>query len=173
MTFTEMFGRLALAVVAGAVLGWEREWRQKPAGLKTHILVTLGSAAFILAALNFYESLEGDALSGADMMKVVGGVVGGVGFLGAGSIMRSGGNVQGLTTAATIWLAAAIGVAVGFGYMQLAGSCVVLALVTLIAFELLEQWIFPVNKAQKEQAADASAAKGSTERGPASDQARG
>ncbi len=148
MTFLELLGRLLVAVAAGAVLGWEREWRQKPAGLKTHMLVTLGAAAFVLAALQFYEGLEGAALSGADMMKVVGGIVGGVGFLGAGSIMRSGGSVQGLTTAATIWLAAAIGVAVGFGYLLLAGMCVALALITLVAFELIEQRFFPANASQ-------------------------
>lgn len=148
MTFLELLGRLLLAVVAGAVLGWEREWRQKPAGLKTHMLVTLGSAAFILAALQFYEGLSDQALAGADMMKVVGGIIGGVGFLGAGSIMRTGGSVQGLTTAATIWLAAAIGVACGFGYVLIAGTCVALAMVTLIAFEVIERLFFPVNSSQ-------------------------
>ncbi len=144
MSFTDLAARLLLAVVAGAILGWEREWKQKPAGLKTHILVTLGSAAFVLAALQFFEEL-GDRETSADMMKVIGGIVGGVGFLGAGSIMRTGGNVQGLTTAATIWLAAAIGVAVGFGYVALAGMCVLLALLTLIAFELVERVFFPSN----------------------------
>jgi putative Mg2+ transporter-C (MgtC) family protein len=155
MGLQELVVRLLLAVVAGAILGWEREWRQKPAGLKTHILVTLGSAAFVLAALRFFEEL-GDRQTGADMMKVIGGVVGGVGFLGAGSIMRTGGNVHGLTTAATIWLAAAIGVAVGFGYVALAGMCVLLALLTLIAFELVERVFFPPtrNDHPEENAAD-------------------
>jgi len=150
MDFSEMLMRLSLALVGGAVIGWEREWRQKPAGLKTHVLVTVGAAAFVLAGLDFFESLDSEAKqSGADMMKVIAGVIGGVGFLGAGSIMRSGGNVQGLTTAATIWLAAAIGVAAGFGNYVLGGCCVVLALVTLLAFELLEQWVFPANQSNQ------------------------
>jgi putative Mg2+ transporter-C (MgtC) family protein len=146
MNFTDVVLRLALALVGGAVIGWEREWRNKPAGLKTHILVTVGSAAFVLAALEFFNSLHDDASrSGADMMKVIGGIVGGVGFLGAGSIMRTGGNVQGLTTAATIWLAAAIGVATGLGNVTLAGCCVVIALVTLVVFDLFERHFFPAN----------------------------
>jgi putative Mg2+ transporter-C (MgtC) family protein len=145
MEFSELVVRLLLAVMAGAVIGWEREWRQKPAGLKTHILVTLGSAAFVLAALKFFEGLD-SRQTGADMMKVIGGIVGGVGFLGAGTIMRTGGNVHGLTTAATIWVAAAIGVAVGFGYVALAGMCVLLAMLTLIAFELIERVFFPQPK---------------------------
>jgi putative Mg2+ transporter-C (MgtC) family protein len=148
MTTSAILLRLVLALVGGAVLGWEREWRNKPAGLKTHILVSLGSAAFILAGLTFYEEMgEAAVQSSNDMLKVLAGVIGGVGFLGAGAIMRSGGNVHGLTTAATIWLAAAIGVAAGFGYVILGGLCVGFGLLTLVAFEVVEQRLFPSNAA--------------------------
>lgn len=148
MTTSAILLRLVLALVGGAVLGWEREWRNKPAGLKTHMLVSLGSAAFILAGLNFYKEMGAAAVpSSNDMLKVLAGVIGGVGFLGAGAIMRSGGNVHGLTTAATIWLAAAIGVAAGFGYVLLGGLCVGFGLLTLVAFELVEQRLFPNNVA--------------------------
>jgi putative Mg2+ transporter-C (MgtC) family protein len=146
MTTFEILVRLFLAVLGGAVLGWEREWRNKPAGLKTHILVSLGSAAFILAGLQFYNDMgESAARTSDDMLKVLAGVIGGVGFLGAGAIMRSGGNVHGLTTAATIWLAAALGATAGFGYFQIGGFCLAFALLTLVAFELVEQWFFPAN----------------------------
>jgi putative Mg2+ transporter-C (MgtC) family protein len=148
MSTLDILIRLVLALVGGAVLGWEREWRNKPAGLKTHVLVSLGSAAFILAGLTFYEEMgAAAATSSNDMLKVLAGVIGGVGFLGAGAIMRSGGNVHGLTTAATIWLAAAIGVAAGFGYILLGGLCVGLGLLTLVAFEVIEQRVFPDNQA--------------------------
>ena len=149
MTTFAIVLRLSLALVGGAILGWEREWRNKPAGLKTHILVSLGSAAFILAGLQFYEEMGEPAVqSSNDMLKVLAGVIGGVGFLGAGAIMRSGGNVHGLTTAATIWLAAAIGTAAGFGYVVLGGLCVGFGLLTLVAFEVVEQRLFPDNSAE-------------------------
>ena len=101
--------RLAAAVTAGALIGLDRELRRKPAGLRTLALVALGSAVFILETIDPARSYT-DATS-----RVIQGVVTGVGFLGAGSIMRSAreDSVRGLTTAASIWLAAAIGVACG------------------------------------------------------------
>ena len=137
----DVFLRLLLAVLAGAVLGWERESQHKPAGLRTHMLVTLGSAAFIVASLQFQSRLnEKNPAAAADLLKVVEGIVGGVGFLGAGSIIQSGGDVKGLTTAATIWLSAAIGVACGLGYYLVAALCVGLALGILLMLGLLERF---------------------------------
>lgn len=105
-----MVMRLALAAVLGGLIGYEREKKERTAGLKTHILVSVGSALFVLAPL--YAGV-----SQADNTRVVQGVVSGIGFLGAGAILKlqKDVRVEGLTTAASIWLTSAIGVAVGLG----------------------------------------------------------
>jgi len=144
--------RVLVAVLAGACLGWERESSHKPAGLRTHMLVTLGAAATVLAALKLHHQLVVAANEGgSDLMKVIAGIVGGVGFLGAGSIIRDNTGIRGLTTAATIWLAAAIGVACGLGYYTLAGTCVITALGTLIFLGLIEQHILGTYGVRKEE----------------------
>lgn len=140
----EVVLRLSIAALAGAVLGWERSAKAKPAGLRTHMLVTIGSAAFVLAGLQFhYQSLAEDVRSNADFEKVIAGVIGGVGFLGAGSIIQSGGSVRGLTTAATIWLTAAVGVACGLGYYLIVAVSVVLALLVLLVLGFVERTYLP------------------------------
>lgn len=134
---------MVAAIVAGAVLGWERESQQKPAGLRTHMLVSLGAAGFMIAGLQLHQQLFGiDQQASSDLMKVIAGIIGGIGFLGAGSIMRSGGEVQGLTTAATIWLAASIGLACGLGFYIQAATSVVLALVILFVLGVMERFLF-------------------------------
>ena len=102
--------RLGLAVLLGALIGWERERREAAAGLRTHMLVCLGTALFVLVP-------QQAGLSDADLSRVIQGVVAGVGFLGAGAVIKQtqSGQVHGLTTAAGIWSTAAIGVAVGLG----------------------------------------------------------
>jgi putative Mg2+ transporter-C (MgtC) family protein len=102
--------RLGLAVLLGALIGYEREQRESAAGLRTHMLVALGTALFVLVP-------QQAGLSGADLSRVIQGVVAGVGFLGAGAVIKQAqnGEVHGLTTAAGIWATAAIGVAVGLG----------------------------------------------------------
>jgi putative Mg2+ transporter-C (MgtC) family protein len=131
--------RLGAAILAGGVLGWEREFRDKPAGLRTHMMVSLGSAVPIVAALHFL-SVAGKAeeLVASDVFRVVQGIMGGIGFLGAGAILQSRGSVRGLTTAATVWVSAAVGVTCGFGYYVQAAIAVGLALVVLFVFGLIE-----------------------------------
>jgi putative Mg2+ transporter-C (MgtC) family protein len=102
-------GPLLMAVACGGVIGLEREWRGKPAGLKTNMLICFGSAAFVQAA----TYMQGGTL---DPSRVMGQVITGIGFLGAGSIITNQGQVIGLTTAATIWVTAAVGVALGMGW---------------------------------------------------------
>jgi putative Mg2+ transporter-C (MgtC) family protein len=102
-------------VGVGGMLGLEREVRFKSAGLRTHILIALGSTVFTLMS---YE-MASDA-QGADPGRIAAQIVTGIGFLGAGAIMRTDGGVQGLTTAATVWVNAALGVAVGAGRYHLA-----------------------------------------------------
>jgi len=102
--------RLILATVLGGVVGWQRETAVKPAGLRTHTLVCVGAALFtLLSRFGFFES-------GADPARVASNIVVGIGFLGAGTIWRTGASVQGLTTAASLWTVAAIGMAAGIGY---------------------------------------------------------
>lgn len=124
-----MAGRLVLAAICGGIIGWEREWRKKPAGLRTHMLVAVGSASFTLGAVRFVESSPGGANSlDLDPTRVVQGIVGGIGFLGAGAIVRSRGSVEGLTTAAGVWVMGAIGVACGLGYYALAIETTILTI---------------------------------------------
>jgi putative Mg2+ transporter-C (MgtC) family protein len=128
---------LGVALALGGALGWEREWRQKPAGLRTHMLVSLGSAGVVLGAMRFVGS-TGDAGEAGDVIRAVEGVIGGVGFLGAGCIFRAGGAVEGLTTAASLWLAAATGVACGLGELILAAAMVGIGLVVLAGLGALQ-----------------------------------
>jgi len=123
-TEVEMAIRLFLAAVFGAAVGYEREHSEKPAGMRTLALVSLGAAAFTLA------SIHGFGLS-ADPARIAAQVVTGVGFLGAGTILRSGLTVHGLTTAASIWAIAGIGVAVGTGMYILSAVGTFLILVIL------------------------------------------
>jgi putative Mg2+ transporter-C (MgtC) family protein len=116
--------RLLLAAGLGAVLGLEREWRHKPAGLRTNILIALGSALFTTISLR----LTG---SGGSADRVVAQVVTGVGFLGGGAILRSGKSIHGMTTAATIWVNAGIGMAAGAGEYTMATVATVVTLFVL------------------------------------------
>src|SRR4051812_12546104 len=110
--------RLAVAAALGGAVGVERELRDREAGIRTHLLVSLGSALFTLvSAYGFHEFLaSGDAVVRADPTRIAAQIVTGIGFLGAGAIIREGLSVRGLTTAATLWVVAAIGMACGAGW---------------------------------------------------------
>jgi putative Mg2+ transporter-C (MgtC) family protein len=121
MTYYDVLFRLAAAVAAGAVIGLDRELRRKPAGLRTMALVGLGAASFTLGTIDPARGAYTDSTA-----RVIQGIVTGIGFLGAGAILRGTGEdtVRGLTTAASIWLAAATGIACALGNWPLvAGSC--------------------------------------------------
>lgn len=123
--------RLTIAVVAAAMIGWERESKDKPAGLRTHMMVSLGAATFILVAMDLLEELSQQSGVQIDPTRVVAGIVGGVGFLGAGAIIRAHGEVHGITTAASVWVAAAIGTAAGLGLYRIVFCVSLLSLVIL------------------------------------------
>ena len=110
--------RLAVAGALGAAIGFEREIRDREAGIRTHLLVSLGSSLFtIISAYGFHEFLvSGDNVVRTDPARIAAQIVTGIGFLGAGAIIREGLSVRGLTTAATLWVVAAIGMACGAGY---------------------------------------------------------
>jgi putative Mg2+ transporter-C (MgtC) family protein len=130
--------RLLAAVAAGAVIGAQREWSGKNAGLRTHILVSLGCAVFVLGVSE--HGFDNDAIS-----RVIQGVVTGVGFLGAGTILkRSAQNtIKGLTTAGSIWVTAAIGVAAGLGQIAVTMVAVVLTWIVLSILVSVESRIKP------------------------------
>ena len=128
--------KLLLSTLLGGVIGWERFVDHKPAGLRTHTLVCLGSTAFIVAS---ERALSGPGGNASDVTRVMQGVITGIGFLGAGSIIQSAGSVRGLTTAATVWLVAAIGVAVGVGDAGMATALTGISLVVLRGFRWIEE----------------------------------
>jgi putative Mg2+ transporter-C (MgtC) family protein len=110
----EMAIRLLLASFLGGFIGYEREAHHKAAGLRTHILVSIGSCLIMILSIKIYSSVQG--LTNADPTRLAAQVVSGIGFLGAGSIMKEGSTVKGLTTAASLWVVSGVGLAVGSGY---------------------------------------------------------
>jgi putative Mg2+ transporter-C (MgtC) family protein len=130
--FSEALLRLALAAGLGGAIGLEREFRHKPAGLRTNMLIALGSALFSML------SVELGAGAGSPD-RIAAQVVTGIGFLGAGAILRSGENVHGLTTAATIWVNAAIGMAAGLGSYTVAGVAAAITLSVLALMPVMEK----------------------------------
>jgi putative Mg2+ transporter-C (MgtC) family protein len=135
----DLLGRLALAVLLGGIVGVERELSGKPAGLRTNILICLGSALLMDLSITIGMT-DGDGRVG-DPARIAAQVVTGVGFLGAGTIMQARGEVVGLTTAATIWVVAAIGLAVGAGHRAEAVAAALLVTLVLTALGWLERWM--------------------------------
>ena len=129
----EILIRLILAVAIGGVVGWERETARRPAGFRTHILVSVGSAMIMLCGIYVAGTVNGDAT------RMAAQVVSGIGFLGAGTIMREGANVKGLTTAASLWAVACIGLAAGAGFYVGAVGGLVITMITLTSFERVEK----------------------------------
>ncbi len=135
----DVLGRLAIAAALGGAIGFEREWRDREAGLRTHMLVCIGSALFtIVSAYGFREFLtSGEAVIRADPTRIAAQIVTGIGFLGAGAIIRHGLSVRGLTTAATLWVVAAIGIAAGAGYHSAAVFATAITLVSLAPLRIV------------------------------------
>ncbi len=134
--------RIMIACLMGGMIGWNREAAGKPAGLRTHMLVSLGAALLVMALLMASPPNSEDALS-----RAIQGVATGVGFLGAGEILQrvpssSKASVKGLTSAATIWVTAALGVLAGCGFWQLCLLGTGMALVILIVFKGIERAVF-------------------------------
>ena len=120
--YNEVLLRLVFAVVCGGLIGLEREVVHKPAGVRTHMLVSLGSALFVLVTI---DTLPNEAA------RIIAGIATGIGFLGAGTIFKAKSEVHGLTTAASIWAVSAVGLAIGLGYYLMTLIAVVLVLIVL------------------------------------------
>ena len=147
LNWDESLLRLALAAVLGGLIGVERELREREAGLRTHLLVALGSALFtIVGAYGFDAFLNtGASVVRADPTRIAAQIVTGIGFLGAGAIIRQGFSVRGLTTAATLWVVAVVGLAAGAGYYSVAVITTAIVLMAfyplrIIAFKILSRF---------------------------------
>jgi len=140
LTLIDVVSRLGLALAFGAIIGWERERKHRSAGLRTNMLVALGSAGFTVVAFAMIHQylLTPDTPLPIDPSKIIAGIVGGIGFLGAGAILHGPERVRGMTTAASIWVVATVGVASGAGYFMIASVCVGFAVFTLIAVRWVE-----------------------------------
>ena len=133
----EIIKRLLLSAFLGGLIGVEREVNNRPAGLRTHILVTLGSTLVMLVSIDGLNRI-GDGIVMSDPYRLAAQVVSGIGFLGAGTIMRTGNSINGLTTAASLWVSAGIGLAIGTGYYLggiVTGAIVLITLTSLGMFE--------------------------------------
>lgn len=125
--------RLILAAILGAVIGIEREIKNRAAGFRTHIIVSVGACLIMLIGIDAIGDISSDR--SRDAARIAGQVVSGIGFLGAGTILQKKNGVSGLTTAATLWLSAAIGLAVGIGYYEGAIIATVICIVTLVSLK--------------------------------------
>lgn len=145
--------RVLAAVVCGALVGLERERKHRPAGFRTMILISLGSCGFILVGIESIAQYAKSALETlppgtrvpgqAELSRVLQGIIGGVGFLGAGAVIQSKRAVRGVTTAAAVWVVAAMGTACGLGFYHLAIILGIATLFTLVVLELVEDRYFP------------------------------
>lgn len=138
--FTEDILKLGIAILVGGAIGLEREVQYKAAGFRTIILITLGSTLFTL----FSIAIEPDA----SPSRVASNIVTGIGFLGAGTILREGGRIGGLTTAATIWLAAALGMGIGAGQADFVLAAAGITLIVLVFFPSVGAWIDRLREAR-------------------------
>jgi putative Mg2+ transporter-C (MgtC) family protein len=147
-TDLELLGRLGLAILLGGVVGAERTLADQPAGLRTHVLLTLGACLFTLVSAYGFEAPAGSPP--ADPTRIAAQIVSGIGFLGGGAILRQGLNVRGLTTAASIWATASIGVAVGAGMYVISVGATMLILLSLAGLKFPRNLLRRVSVSREE-----------------------
>jgi putative Mg2+ transporter-C (MgtC) family protein len=141
--------RLLTAALLGGLVGLEREWNNHSAGLRTHILVCIGSAAIVLLSIYGFSEFVYEDNVRVDPARLAAQVISGIGFLGAGTIMRTGFTVSGLTTAASIWVVAAIGLCAGAGFLYAATLVTVMVLVILFLMNKMEKYWMSHRKSQE------------------------
>ena len=145
--------RLLFAMILGLIVGIEREYTHRPAGMRTHILVALGSCVMMLTGQMIFAQYHPYGAT-PDPARLAAQVIAGVGFLGAGTILRDGASVKGLTTAASLWGVACLGLAVGGGYYTIALIGTVLVILTLTLFELLQKLLLRSKRGRQSYVVD-------------------
>lgn len=144
-------GQVTLAAILGGIIGIEREWRGRPAGFRTNILIALGSCVFTLLSISGFP-LQGSTAQ--DSARIAAQIVSGIGFLGAGALLQTRNKTKGMTTAATIWLVAAIGMAVGTGSYFLAVFTTLLTAAVLQLLRPVSKMVEQEGKVHKKQVQD-------------------
>ena len=130
---TDMLLRIGLSLVLGGIIGFERERDSQPAGLRTHMILVVGACLAMMLSVNIATA------AGTDPTRLAAQVVSGIGFLGAGAILRSGFNVKGLTTATTLWTMAIVGLALGVGYYAVASITTLVLMIVLSVLDVVEK----------------------------------
>lgn len=149
LTDTEILFRLSLSVFLSGLIGLERQLHRRTAGLRTHILVSLGSCLIMLTSLYVFDIYKNEVP--LDPARIAAGVITGIGFLGAGTIIREREKVRGLTTAASLWVVAGIGLALGVGFYKAGIFTTILALIVLFFLRYVETIAFGEEKAKEEK----------------------
>ncbi len=144
LTDSDIIMRSILAVVLSGFIGFERQLHRRHAGLRTHILVSLGSCLIMLTSLYVFDIYKD--VTSLDPTRIAAGVITGIGFLGAGTIIRDTEGVRGLTTAASLWVVAAIGLAAGCGFWKAAAFVTALTLIVLLILRYFEGAVFGYNE---------------------------
>jgi putative Mg2+ transporter-C (MgtC) family protein len=144
---SQLIMRLVLSVVLSGMIGLERQLHKRTAGLRTHILVSLGSCLIMLTSIYVFDIYKG--VANVDPARIAAGVITGIGFLGAGTIIRENEGVRGLTTAASLWVVAGIGLAVGCGFKRAAIYTTVIVVIVLFFLRFAEGIIEDKNKVIK------------------------
>jgi putative Mg2+ transporter-C (MgtC) family protein len=140
LTESDMILRLVLSFFAGGIIGLERSSRRQVAGLRTHILIATGATLLMLLSIYIPQQINPER---SDPGRIAAQVVSGIGFLGAGAIIRLGNSIRGLTTAASLWFVAAVGLAIGAGMYLIAGAAEALGIITLMFLYVFEKKLFP------------------------------
>jgi putative Mg2+ transporter-C (MgtC) family protein len=140
LSVADLCARLGVAALLGALLGIDRELQGKTLGWRTYMLVSLGAASFSVMMTEMVHSFQADHVQ-LDPTRIVEGVIGGIGFMGAGAIIQSRGEVRGATTGAGIWMVGAIGMAAGFGFYLHAVVMTGFALLVIVGFGALSRWL--------------------------------
>jgi putative Mg2+ transporter-C (MgtC) family protein len=145
---SEVIIRILIAAGLGGLVGFEREISDQPAGFRTHILVSLGAALFTLVGAYSFDE------PGADPTRVAAQIATGIGFIGAGVIFQRGGSIKGLTTAASLWVTAALGTAVGFGFWEAALTTAIITVISLYGLKRVGRAFFARLRSQEEDEDD-------------------
>jgi putative Mg2+ transporter-C (MgtC) family protein len=156
LTDLEAIERLAISLVVGGAIGLEREWRDKPAGLRTYMLVCEGSALFMICSLMLGDFVARTSGAPYDPSRIASTVVQGIGFLAAGVILTTGRHIRGLTTAAGMWVTAALGLLVGAGFYVIAAAATLATIFALLGLRYVELKLPVSDKGNDEPDGDAT-----------------